>query len=96
MIVAGQAVNDLRLTFPPQAELHNIVRAIRHCVDQLGGDTAVRAATFELEFLPDVEHCVKKMSFSVTAPSTCDLKSKPDAMRLVGERCLRLWGVSDE
>ncbi len=94
--VAGQAVNDLRLTFPPQAELHNIVRSIRHCVDQLGGDTTVRAATFELEFLPDAAHCVKKMSFTVTAPSTCDLKSKSDEMRLVGERCLRIWGVIDE
>jgi hypothetical protein len=32
----------------------------------------------------------------VNRPNTCDLKSKPDDMRVVGERCLRKWGVVND
>jgi hypothetical protein len=93
--VAGHAVDYLEMKFSAETELAAVVESIRHCVDQAGGDAAVRRATFELVFLPDAEQCAKRMSFSVTVPSTCNLKSKPEELRLVGERCLQLWGITD-
>lgn len=33
------------------------------------------------------------MTFNVTRPNTCDLKSKPDDMREVGEQCIRRWRI---
>lgn len=34
------------------------------------------------------------MRFYVGAPSTCDLKSHPDPLRLVGERFLAINGIT--
>jgi hypothetical protein len=36
------------------------------------------------------------LRFSVSAPNSSNLKSKPDEQRAVGERCLRRWGVTDD
>jgi hypothetical protein len=36
---------------------------------------------------------LRKLTINVSLPNTCDLKSKPEAARLIGERCLRRWGV---
>lgn len=95
VMVAGHAVDYLEMKFAGETELATVVELIGHCVDQAGGNATVRRATFEIVFLPDAEQCAKRMSFSVTAPSTCNLKSKPDELRQVGERCLKLWGISD-
>ena len=35
----------------------------------------------------------KRMSFHVHLPNTCNLKSMDDEQRVVGERCLKRWGV---
>lgn len=35
----------------------------------------------------------KTMTFHISCPNTCDLKSKPDDVRVVGERCIRRWGM---
>jgi hypothetical protein len=35
----------------------------------------------------------KTMTFNVSRPNTCDLKSKPDDVRVVGERCIQRWGI---
>lgn len=53
----------------------------------------VTQATFALEFIPGTATQPKSMTFEVSCPSSCNLKSKTEAMRLVGERCLRLWGI---
>ena len=94
--VAGHPVDYLELKFAGNTDLAAAAESIRHCVDEADGDVTIRRATFELLFLPDAEHRVNKMSFYVSVPSTCNLKSKPDALRLAGERCLRLWGVTDD
>ncbi|MBL8810543.1 MAG: hypothetical protein JNM43_10235 [Planctomycetaceae bacterium] len=36
---------------------------------------------------------VSPLTFSVHAPNTCNLKEKADDLRVVGERCLRMWGI---
>ncbi len=47
----------------------------------------------QLQFLGDGRHRGKTMTFHVSCPNTCDLKSKPDDVRVVGERCIRRWGM---
>jgi len=54
----------------------------------------VRQAGFRLTFISDNGAKPKTLSFNVSCPNSCDLKSKPDEMRAIGERCLRLWGVT--
>ena len=91
-LVAHHAVDYLEMKFSKGMELPAVIESIRHCV---GPDVFICRATFELLFLPDVDHRVKHMSFFVGIPNTCNLKSKPDEMRLIGERCLQLWEISD-
>jgi len=56
----------------------------------------VQQATFQLIFLKNGFARAKTMTFTVTAPSRCNLKTKRDEDREVGERCLKLWGIVDE
>lgn len=54
--------------------------------------TKVLQATFQLEF--DNPDCKRStMSFDVSVPDSCTLKSKSDSKRIVGEKCLKQWGV---
>jgi hypothetical protein len=54
----------------------------------------VTSASFTLTFASVDGAKPKTLTFHVGHPSSCDLKSKSDAQRAVGERCLKLWGVS--
>jgi hypothetical protein len=56
----------------------------------------VKQAGFQLQFQSDGTRKQKTMTFSVSCPNSCDLKSKPDEMREIGERCLKLWGIVDD
>ena len=47
----------------------------------------------QLQFLSDGHRRGKTMTFHVSCPNTCDLKSNPDDVRVVGERCIRRWGM---
>jgi len=58
--------------------------------------TRVLKATFRLTFQHDGPGRAPTMTFSVGAPSSCDLKSWPDDKREIGERCLKLWKVSGD
>jgi len=55
--------------------------------------TRVLKATFRLTFQHEGPGRTPTVTFGVGVPSSCDLKSKPDDKRMVGERCLELWGV---
>ncbi|MBX3403827.1 MAG: hypothetical protein KF699_10495 [Phycisphaeraceae bacterium] len=52
----------------------------------------VRQMSFQLVFAGNAR--ARSVSFSVSCPNSCDLKSRPDAQRAIGERCLRLWEVT--
>ena len=54
----------------------------------------VRQVTFQLTFHSDGTRRSKTMSFYVSSPGACNLKSKPDSKRVIGERCLRRWEVA--
>lgn len=54
---------------------------------------SVSRVAFQLQFHADGRSRPRTMSFFVSAPNSCDLKSKSDEMRAIGERCLRLWGI---
>jgi len=56
----------------------------------------VLKATFRLTFQHEGPGRTPTMTFSVAVPSSCDLKSWPDEQREIGERCLKLWGVTGD
>lgn len=60
------------------------------------GSTRVVQATFSIRFIHDGQGRQQVLTFDVSAPHTCNLKSKPDELRVIGERCLRRWGVSHD
>jgi len=53
----------------------------------------VKRVTFRLTFMSDGRH-PRTLTFYVAWPNSCDLKSKREGLREVGERCLKLWEVS--
>lgn len=55
----------------------------------------VTGATFTLTFASEDGARPKTLTFEVNHPSSCDLKSKSDELRAVGERCLKQWGMSN-
>jgi len=54
----------------------------------------VRQASFHVLFVPDTRGSSEQMCFRVTFPNMCNLKSNPDALWDVGQRCLNLWGIT--
>lgn len=59
--------------------------------DLRASQVAVQRATFQLIFLKIGLARARTMSFTISVPSTCNLKAKPDEDREIGERCLSLW-----
>jgi hypothetical protein len=92
-------LEHLKLKFSKQASLSQVTASIGYGLRLLGaspGQATVRKATFQLEFLTDGTKKAQTMTFHVSCPNSCDLKSKPDAMRVIGERCLKLFGIARE
>jgi len=56
----------------------------------------VTQTTFSLRFVHNGQGRQQTLTFDVTVPHSSNLKSKPDEMRIIGERCLRLWEVTDD
>jgi hypothetical protein len=54
---------------------------------------SVPQASIQLQFMGDGERKGKKLTINVSYPNTSDLKSKPDDVRIIGERCIRRWGI---
>ncbi|MCX7386428.1 MAG: hypothetical protein NTX48_07150, partial [Planctomycetales bacterium] len=57
------------------------------------GHLKVLSVGFNLQVRPVGRTRVSPLTFSVHAPNTCNLKEKADDLRVVGERCLRMWGI---
>lgn len=57
---------------------------------------SVTQVSFLIQMMGDGQKKGRKMTFHVNRPNTCDLKSKPDDMRVIGERCLRRWGIIND
>ncbi len=54
----------------------------------------ITMATLQLTLMSDGQAKPRTMTFDLSHPSSCNLKSKPDEMRIVGERCLKLSGIT--
>jgi len=83
----------------PKASTNDIYRKIDRWLSDkhLPRDTtSVLKVTFRLTFHHDGHGRAQTMTFSVAVPSSCDLKSWSDERREIGERCLRLWEISDD
>jgi hypothetical protein len=62
----------------------------RHCpVDRW----SVPAAKLRLKCRSKVDGRARTATISVRCPCWCDLKSRPDDVRVIGEHCLKLWGI---
>jgi hypothetical protein len=76
-----------------------IYQMLDHYLDEHNAPVSafrLRQAGFRLTLISDGRSKPKPLPFNVSCPNTCDLKSQPDELRAIGERCLKLWGVSGD
>jgi len=88
----------LELTVDPRDGKYEIYRKLEKLrrVGLVNDATRVFSASFELRFVHEGCGRRKTMSFDVSTPNSCNLKSKPDEQRAVGERCLKMWEIVDD
>lgn len=97
--VAVPALEYLELKFSEHATRAEILTAINQHLAAHGlGRSQVSAtqASIQLQFVGDGEKKGKKMTFNVSCPNTCDIKTKPDEARIIGERCIQRWGILND
>ena len=93
-----QKVRYEEIGFTSQTTLDMVIAELRErLADQnlLQEQVSVSQASFQLQFHCDGRSRARTMTFHVSTPNSCDLKSKSDEMRAIGERCLRLWRITD-
>ncbi len=85
----------------PKGHPNDIYRKIERwlkagCISAAG--TRVLQATFRLKFQHDAQSSGRQpvLTFDVSAPNSCNLKSKPDELRRVGEQCLKRWRIDHD
>lgn len=86
----------ITLEADPEAPGYDIQRMINSYVvnkDRPISSFVATQARFQIEFMPDGNRRPKKLFIEISCPSSCDLKSKPEELRLIGERCLKRWGI---
>jgi hypothetical protein len=59
-------------------------------------DLFVNLVTFTVTYVPNGEEGVRPLTFDVSFPDGCNLKSLSHDQREVGEWCLRQWGILNE
>lgn len=87
------------LGFGRDQSLAQIRECVRKELVELDADSdllAVHTVGFRLQFRSRSNARAKSLSFYVTAPNTCDLKEKPEDLRMVGEHCLKLWSITHD
>ena len=100
-LVPKHVVNAVRYEEIGFSQHATLEMAMRDLTERLAdqnlspGLVTVKQAGFQLQFLSDGSRKQKTMTFNVSCPNSCDLKSKSDEMREIGERCLKLWGIVD-
>jgi hypothetical protein len=56
----------------------------------------VASASFSLKFAHEGPGRAPTLAFDVSVPNSSNLKSKPDEHRVIGDRCLKRWGVTND
>jgi hypothetical protein len=92
----ADGLTSVELKFQTAVSRTQVLSAVERCLaayDLSRSSVRIHQVSLQLEFLPLASKAAKRMSFKVHLPNTCDLKSFEDEERVVGERCLRRWGV---
>lgn len=98
-IAPKHVVNAVRyeeIGFSSSATLNIVQTELRERIADQGVSPemlTVKQVAFQLEFMSDGRSRPRTMTFNVSSPNSCDLKSKSDELREIGERCLRIWGI---
>lgn len=90
------AVEHLEPKLKENASRAEVLTAIDRLMGAYGlnrSQVEVTQVGIQLQFLSDGQRKPKTMTFNVSCPNTCDLKGKPDDVRVVGERCIKRWEV---
>lgn len=90
------AVSYEELGFSTHTTLNMVSTELRERLADQGlspGLVTVKQAAFQLQFHGNGRSRPRSLSFQVSVPNSCDLKSKPDELRAVGERCLKRWRI---
>jgi hypothetical protein len=90
---------SLEIRFASKVTRRQWVDVIHQQIAALGLTPAqieVRQASFQLLFVPGGMGRTKSATFTVSLPSACDLKTKSDEIREIGERCLKRWRILHE
>ena len=94
--ISVPAVEYPELKFKETARHADVLAAIQKLLIAYNLDRSqveVTQVGIQLQFMSDGHRKPKKMTFNVSCPNTCDLKSKPDDVRVVGERCVKRWEI---
>ncbi|MCW2892955.1 MAG: hypothetical protein JWO75_2444 [Actinomycetia bacterium] len=78
----------------PKDDIHQAIDLYLSATNLPRAKMRVTTVTLQLTFMSDGAAKAKTMTFDISHPSSCNLKSKPDEMRAIGERCLKLWGIT--
>jgi len=75
------------------AEVIHKVERVLAALELDRSKVTVREVDIQLRFRSDGYRQGRTLLFRIRCPNTCDLKSKPDSVRQVAERCVRRWGI---
>jgi len=95
--VVGAPRRRITLDADPQGHRGDIYQMIDNYLNADALPSATLRVThvkFCLTFMNEGQGRAKTLTFNV-GPNSCDLKSKPEDMRAVGERCLKLWRIDN-
>lgn len=90
------AVEYLEPKFVEGASRADVIAALTSLMSAYNLDRSqatVSQVGIQLQFMSDGRRKAKTMTFNVSCPNTCDLKSKPDDVRVIGERLIRSWEI---
>lgn len=76
-----------------RGEIHHVIAEYLNQQNLPMSSVRVTLATFQLTFASENGSKPKTLTFDLSYPSSSNLKSKPDEMRAIGERCLKMWGI---
>lgn len=92
-------LSHIEVKADPKGHASEIHQMIAHYLDREHVSPArmrVGQAGFRITFMSDGRAKPKTLTFNVSCPNSCDLKSKTDETRAIGERCLKLWGITGD
>lgn len=91
-----KAIEHLEPKFTELATRSEVMDAIQRELTAHGlnrSQVRVSQVGIQLVFHGEGEKKPKTMTFNVSTPNTSDLRTRPDDVRVIGERCIKRWGI---